>query len=221
MSFPDMKSLMGRAQLRGFRQPHENESEEVYREAFADFMFNVDRVESVEIRTGKGWDALDPFTLLAGAMGGADKVHGLMADLGVQVKVPENKDAVKGKLPLPEYPHLMITSPRDGEMLHLYVEKEAEQMIELLAVFMATSPVVRTSEIAGTQITEIESMSAGASRYVVSRMCEYLEDGNEHPMLQKLVNSLAGRMLVGDLPLNISISKLQDSALDEGFALPA
>lgn len=218
MSFPDMKSLMGRAELRGFRQPHEGESEATYREAFADFMLNVDRVESVEIRSGKGWDQLDPFTLLAGALGGADKVNNMMADLGVPAKEP------KRELPVPEYPHLMITSARDSEMLHLYVEDEAKQMIELLSVFMATSPVVRSGEISGTQITEIESMSAGASRYVVSRMCEYLEDGNENPLLQKLVNSLAGRMLVGDLPLNITVNKLQeepDCADDDGFALPA
>lgn len=56
MSFPDLESLKRRAQQRGFRMPSENESETDYRNAFADFMQNVDRVESAEIRLGVGWD---------------------------------------------------------------------------------------------------------------------------------------------------------------------
>lgn len=70
MSFPDMESLKSRAQQRGFRQPNENETEAEFRNALADFMVNVDRVESAEIRTGKGWDEQqdDPAALLR-AMG--------------------------------------------------------------------------------------------------------------------------------------------------------
>lgn len=70
MSFPDFDSLKARAQQRGFRQPNENETEAEFRTALADFMVNVDRVESAEIRTGKGWDEQqsDPAALLR-AMG--------------------------------------------------------------------------------------------------------------------------------------------------------
>jgi len=66
MSFPDLKSLERRAEQRGFRWNLKDESEEEYREAFADFMLNVDRVESAEIRSKVGWDVLqeDPATLL-------------------------------------------------------------------------------------------------------------------------------------------------------------
>jgi len=68
MSFPDMDSLKFRAKQREFRQPNEGETEAEYREAFANFMVNVDRVESAEIRTGRGWDQHDPRALLE-AMG--------------------------------------------------------------------------------------------------------------------------------------------------------
>lgn len=63
LCFPDMESLKNRAIQRKFRQPTEGETEAQYREAFADFMTNVDRVESSEIRSGKGWDEQDPFEL--------------------------------------------------------------------------------------------------------------------------------------------------------------
>lgn len=70
MSFPDLDSLKRRAAQRNFRQPQENETETEYRNAFADFMQDVDRVESGEIRLGVGWDVAqhDPATLLQ-AMG--------------------------------------------------------------------------------------------------------------------------------------------------------
>lgn len=76
MSFPDLDSLKRRAQQRGFRMPNENESETDYRNAFADFMQTVDRVESGEIRLGVGWDVAqhDPATLLQ-AMGFGDVVE--------------------------------------------------------------------------------------------------------------------------------------------------
>lgn len=70
MSFPDFDSLKARAQQRGFRPPFEGETERMYRNTFADFMLNIDRVESAEIRTGKGWDEMqdDPAAMLR-AMG--------------------------------------------------------------------------------------------------------------------------------------------------------
>ncbi|CFR14731.1 hypothetical protein [Yersinia frederiksenii] len=66
MSFPDLDSLKRRALQRGFRQPVDTESEENYREMFADFMIKVDRVESAEIRSKLPCDilALDPATAL-------------------------------------------------------------------------------------------------------------------------------------------------------------
>lgn len=78
MSFPDMDSLKNRAKQRGFREPHENETEESFRNALADFMLNVDRVESAEIRTGKGWDEQqhDPAAMLR-AMGLGDVVDSI------------------------------------------------------------------------------------------------------------------------------------------------
>ena len=56
MSFPDMESLKRRAEQREFRQPHENESEIQFRKEFSDFMESIDLVESMEIRTSRGWD---------------------------------------------------------------------------------------------------------------------------------------------------------------------
>lgn len=78
MSFPDFDSLKARAAQRGFRQPNENETEAEFRTALADFMVNVDRVESAEIRTGKGWDEQqnDPAALLR-AMGLGDVVESI------------------------------------------------------------------------------------------------------------------------------------------------
>ena len=56
MSFPDIESLKSRADQRGFRQPNEDELESQFRKEFADFMESVDLVESMEIRTSRGWD---------------------------------------------------------------------------------------------------------------------------------------------------------------------
>lgn len=223
MSFPDMKSLEQRAELRGFRPPYEGESESEYREAFADFMFTVDRVESVEIRTGKGWDRLDPLTMLSHALGGEDKLKSLMADLTGDDSESEQKAEEEFGLPVPEYPHLMITSPRDGDLCLMYVGEEAEQMIELLAVFMATSPVTRHSETTATQVTETEMMSAAASRVVVSKMMLSLIEFSENPLLQRVANELGALMLVQDLPLNITVNKpnVPDYADDDSFALDA
>lgn len=68
MYFPDLESLKRGAQLRKFRQPHENESEAQYRIAFADFMTKIDPVESGEIRLGSQYGRSDPMTKLL-AMG--------------------------------------------------------------------------------------------------------------------------------------------------------
>ncbi|WYW00713.1 hypothetical protein Illi2_00031 [Pseudomonas phage vB_PpuM-Illi-2] len=68
MSFPDMQSLINRAEQRGFRRPLKAETEEEFRNALADHMLHIDRVESAEIRSGKGWDKQDPRAMLS-AMG--------------------------------------------------------------------------------------------------------------------------------------------------------
>ncbi|WYW02383.1 hypothetical protein Lauda_00032 [Pseudomonas phage vB_PpuM-Lauda] len=68
MSFPDMQSLINRAEQRGFRRPLKAETEEEFRNALADHMLHIDRVESAEIRSGKGWDQQDPRAMLS-AMG--------------------------------------------------------------------------------------------------------------------------------------------------------
>lgn len=56
MDFPDMNSLLRAAQIWKFRQPVENETEEEFRSALADHVQPNDLVESMEIRTKKGWD---------------------------------------------------------------------------------------------------------------------------------------------------------------------
>lgn len=71
MSFPDMKSLQQRAKQRNFREAGVAELEGDYREAFAKFMENVDRVEAAEIRLGIHSDFVrenDPASMLK-AMG--------------------------------------------------------------------------------------------------------------------------------------------------------
>ena len=56
MSFPDMDSLVRAAEVWKFREKDEGETEIQYRTALADFVQDGDLVESMEIRTGKGWD---------------------------------------------------------------------------------------------------------------------------------------------------------------------
>lgn len=56
MNFPDFKSLKNHAKRRNFRQPENNETEEIYRNAFAKFMDNIDMIEANEIRNKVGWD---------------------------------------------------------------------------------------------------------------------------------------------------------------------
>ena len=59
MSFPDMGSLERAAGVWKFRGPDAGETEAAYREALADFVVERDPIESMEIRTGSGWDAWD------------------------------------------------------------------------------------------------------------------------------------------------------------------
>ena len=73
-SFPDLASLKNNAKSRGFRQPYETETENDYRSAFADFMVNVDLIESGEIRSGLGWDQQHPMLMLAGLMSDKQRV---------------------------------------------------------------------------------------------------------------------------------------------------
>lgn len=59
MSFPDMDSLKMAAVVWNFREPREDEPEEEFRTALADHVRTcpgADIIESMEIRTGKGWD---------------------------------------------------------------------------------------------------------------------------------------------------------------------
>jgi len=56
LDFPDMQSLVNRAKLHGFREPIENEREDEYRNALADFVEPIDFIESIEIRNKIGWD---------------------------------------------------------------------------------------------------------------------------------------------------------------------
>ena len=89
MDFPSMESLTRRATQRDFRQPHEGETEAQYREAFADFMKDIDLVESHEIRGGCGWDRMtDQQTteMLVDQVGGREKLLKLFADLQGGIK---------------------------------------------------------------------------------------------------------------------------------------
>lgn len=70
MDFPDMNSLKQRASGRGFRQPEPSETEEHYRKALADYVRQIDPVESIEIATGKGWDKHEPAVILGHLLGG-------------------------------------------------------------------------------------------------------------------------------------------------------
>jgi len=56
MNFPDMESLVEAAKVHKFRKPHDGEAEDGYRVALADHVQRIDFVESMEIRTSKGWD---------------------------------------------------------------------------------------------------------------------------------------------------------------------
>ena len=56
MDFPDMDSLKRAAKVHKFREVAEDETEAQYRAALANHVEPRDMVESMEIRSGKGWD---------------------------------------------------------------------------------------------------------------------------------------------------------------------
>ena len=56
MNFPDLDSLKRTAKRWKFRELDQNESEEDYRVALADFVESKDVIESQEIRHKVGWD---------------------------------------------------------------------------------------------------------------------------------------------------------------------
>lgn len=72
MSFPDFDSLKRRATQRGFRQPLKSESEQTFRNALAEHVSYIDRVESAEIRSGKGGDKMQENPAMLLAMMGID-----------------------------------------------------------------------------------------------------------------------------------------------------
>jgi len=76
MSFPDMASLERAADVWDFRERGEEETEIQYRTALADFVQDKDTIESMEIRSGKGWDEFssgDMSSCLARTMQGKEK----------------------------------------------------------------------------------------------------------------------------------------------------
>jgi len=54
--FESATEVRGAAKRWKFRDQRENESDAEFREALADHVKDKDLVESMEIRTGKGWD---------------------------------------------------------------------------------------------------------------------------------------------------------------------
>ncbi|KKM87458.1 hypothetical protein LCGC14_1268830 [marine sediment metagenome] len=56
MDFPDRKSLINAASVHKFRMMYRDETEAKYREELANHVFNIDKIESGEIRYGVGWD---------------------------------------------------------------------------------------------------------------------------------------------------------------------
>ena len=56
-SFPTIEHVQRAAYSHGFREMRQGETEDQYRAAVADHVQSRDLVESMEIRTGKGWNA--------------------------------------------------------------------------------------------------------------------------------------------------------------------
>lgn len=56
IDFPDLESIIRRAEMWKFRKMDEGESEAEYRIALADFVSDKDFIESEEIRNKVGWD---------------------------------------------------------------------------------------------------------------------------------------------------------------------
>ena len=59
MDFPDFESLKSTAKVHHFRGPHEGESEADFIKALALHVRLRDRIESIEIQFGVGWDKWD------------------------------------------------------------------------------------------------------------------------------------------------------------------
>lgn len=59
-NFPDLSSLERAAKSWNFRGKHADEDEAAYRRQLADHVQPKDLVESMEIRTGHGWDQFNP-----------------------------------------------------------------------------------------------------------------------------------------------------------------
>lgn len=56
MDFPNMASLIRRAECHKFRQPKKGETEDQFRTSLADHVEPRDYIESLEIRNKVGWD---------------------------------------------------------------------------------------------------------------------------------------------------------------------
>ena len=56
MDFPDFNSLRNAAAMWEFREPMVDETEDLFRNALADFVADRDIVESMEIRAKVGWN---------------------------------------------------------------------------------------------------------------------------------------------------------------------
>ena len=79
MDFPDMRSLEIADEVHKFRTIEEGETEEQYRAVLADHVQPRDFIESMEIRTGKGWnrfnDAENKEMLRRGGARHTQKLH--------------------------------------------------------------------------------------------------------------------------------------------------
>jgi hypothetical protein len=100
MDFPDMNSLMQRATQRDFRQPHEGETEVQFRAVFADFMKPIDLVESMEIRTSRGWDnmnAVQTTEMLSQQVGGLGELFKffMAAETMIDKVIKEDNEGAK------------------------------------------------------------------------------------------------------------------------------
>ena len=56
MDFPDLKSIINAGSIHGFRSINKMETEDEYRESLANFVSDIDLIESLEIRNKVGWD---------------------------------------------------------------------------------------------------------------------------------------------------------------------
>ncbi len=85
MDFPDIDSLKRAAQIHGFRQPNEGESEPRYRAALADHVQKIDFVESCEIRNKVGWDKFTDkqnTTMLERKIGAGNLLKAMVGPIG-------------------------------------------------------------------------------------------------------------------------------------------